>query len=97
MMMLQETDGYKMGLPGDRQLTRTHSLFIDDLKTYQENHVKLELANNILVQASLDTGAMYEVKKFAEITFERGKMVKGNGLQIMGERIEALNPENNEI
>ena len=37
MMMLQETDGYKMGLPGDRQLTRTHSLFIDDLKTYQEN------------------------------------------------------------
>ena len=97
MMMLQETDGYKMGLPGDRQLKRTHSLFIDDLKTYQENHVKLELANNILVQASLDTGAMYGVKKCAKIIFERGKMVKGNGLQIMGERIEALNPENNEI
>ena len=30
--MLEETDGYKMGQPGERDLSRTHSFFIDDLK-----------------------------------------------------------------
>jgi hypothetical protein len=30
-MMLEETDGYKMGQPGERDLKKTHSLFIDDL------------------------------------------------------------------
>ena len=39
-MLLQETGGYKMGPSGNRNVKRTHSLFIDDLKTYQENHVK---------------------------------------------------------
>ena len=37
-MLIQETEGYRMGPPGDRTLKRTHSLFIDDLKIYQQNH-----------------------------------------------------------
>ena len=40
-MLLDETAGYKLDQPVRRYLKRTHSLFIDDLKVYQENHQKL--------------------------------------------------------
>ena len=53
-----------------------HSLFVDDLKVYQENHETLVIANEIIVHASHDTGASYGVRKCTEIVFERGKMVK---------------------
>ena len=36
-MLLEQTDGYKMGKPGEQNHKRTHCLFIDDLKVYQEN------------------------------------------------------------
>jgi hypothetical protein len=77
-MILEETDGYKMGQPGKRDLKRTYSMFIDDLKVYQENHQKLEVANETIVKASMDTGACYGVKKCAEIVFKNGKMVIGS-------------------
>ena len=32
---LQKKKGYRMGQPGKREVKRTHSLFIDDLKVYQ--------------------------------------------------------------
>ena len=64
-MLMEETDGYMMGPTRDRQVKRTHSLFIDDLKTYQENHQKLEIVNEMIVKASMDTGACYGVKKCA--------------------------------
>ena len=52
----------------------THSLFVDDLKVYQENHEKLVIANEIIVHArAMNTGACYGVKK---CVFERDKMVK---------------------
>ena len=37
-MLLDESAGYKIGTPDKREIKRTHSLFIDDVKTYQENH-----------------------------------------------------------
>ena len=67
MMLLKESDGYKMGPPGKREIKRTHSLFIDDLKTYQQNHQKLKMANEILVQASMDTGAIYDAKNVLKL------------------------------
>ena len=70
MMLLEETDGYKMGPLGNRIIKRTHNLFIGDLKTYQQNHQKLKMGNEILRQASMDTGAIYGVKKCAEIVFK---------------------------
>ena len=82
-MLLEGTEGYRMGPPGNQEVIRTHSLFIDDLKFYQENHARLEVANKTIVQASLDTGACYGVKKCAEIVFKRGKMIKGEGLSVM--------------
>ena len=33
-MLIEQSDGYMMGPPGNRNLKRTHSLFIDDLKVY---------------------------------------------------------------
>ena len=40
-MLLDETEGSKLDQPVRRYIKRTHSLFIDDLKVYQENHQKL--------------------------------------------------------
>ena len=90
-MLLEETEGYKMGPPGKGEVIRTNSLFIDDLKVYQEN------ASETIVQASLDTGACHGVKKCAEIVFTRGKMIKGEGLNVIKEKMKALDPEQREI
>ena len=43
-----DSEGCRMGLPAWRNITRTHSLFIDDLKIYQ----KLKVFNEMRVQAS---------------------------------------------
>ena len=64
-MMLEETDGYKMGQPEERDLTRTHSFFINDLKVYQENQQKLEIVNEMIVKASMDNRTCYCVKKLS--------------------------------
>ena len=86
-----------MGPPGCRDISRTHSLFVDDLKQYQENHETLKDVNEIIVQTSYDTGACYGVAKCAEIVFERGKMLRGEGLQVLEERMESMDPDENEI
>ena len=96
-MLLEETDGYKMGQKDEERVERTHSLFLDDLKTYQENQQKLEIANEMIVKASMDTGACYGVKKCAEIVFKKGKMIKGEGLTVLEEKMEVLGPNKNEI
>ena len=52
-----------MGQTKKKVKKKTHSLFIDDLKIYQESHRKLEVVNEMIVKASMDTGASYGVKK----------------------------------
>ena len=78
--------GYRMGQPGKRDVKRTHNLFVDDLKLYQENHKTLKDINEMIVQESNDTGACYGVAKCAEVVFERGKMVRDEGLQVLNEK-----------
>ena len=95
--LLEQSKGYRMGEPGKRDVSRTHSLFVDDLKVYQESHSLLKEINEVIVQASLDTGACYGVSKCAEIVFERGKMVKGEGLQVLQERMKTLEPDQEEV
>ena len=96
-MFLEETDGYRMGAVRERMIKRTHSLFIDDLKVYQESHKKLEIVNEIIVKVSSDTEACYGVEKCAEVVFKDGKMIKGMGLDILQEKMRALDPNENEI
>ena len=95
--LLQQSKGYRIGEPGNRIVNRTHSLFVDDLKQYQESHQKLKDVNEMLVQASHDTGACYGVSKCAEIIFEHGKMIKGKGLQVLEERMQMMDPDEYEI
>ena len=95
-MLMEDADGYMMGQEGERSVKNTHSLFVDDLKVYQENHQKLEVVNGIIVKASMDTGACYGVKKCAEIVFKKGKMVKGIGLAVLEEKMKALDSSSNE-
>ena len=96
-ILLQHSRGYRMGEPGNCVIKRTHSLFVDDLKVYQESHKALKIVNEIIVQASHDTGACYGVSKCAEIIYQNGKMVRGEGLQVLEERMKMMNPDENEI
>ena len=96
-MMLEEAAGYMMGEAGRRVCKRTHTLFIDDLKVYSSGHKKLQLINETITRASLDVGAAYGVKKCAEIVIENGEMVKGEGLDVLEERMKCLDPQKAEI
>ena len=95
MMLLKGTYGYKMGLPQERITKTTHSLFIDDLQVYQQNHQDMKATNEILVTASQDTGAMHGAKKCTDVVLKRGKMVKGDGRMVLEERGKALDPGKN--
>ena len=53
--------------------------------------------NEMIVKASMDTGACYGVNKCAEIVFRKGKMIKGEGLSVLEEKMDALDPNKNEI
>ena len=86
-----------MGEPGNRIVKRTHSLFVGDLKVYQESHNVLKNVNEIIVQASHRTGACYGLLKCAEIIFEGGKMVIGEGAQVLEERMKTMDPDENEM
>ena len=57
----------------------------------------METANEIIVKASNDTGAVYRVKKCVEIVFRRSKMAKGEGLTILEERAEGLDPKKDDF
>ena len=47
---------------GSARGKRTHSLFIDDLKVYQESHQQLVGVNEMLVQASHDRCLLRDIK-----------------------------------
>ena len=96
-ILLQHSRGYRMGEPGNPTVKSTHSLFMDDLKVYLESHNALKNMSKIFVQASHDTRACYGVSKCSEVIFEHGKMVRGEGLQVLQERMKPLDPDENEI
>ena len=64
---------------------------------YQESHEILRYVNEVIVQASHDTRACYGVSKCAKIVFESDKMVRGEGLVVLEERIKTMDPDENEI
>ena len=66
---MEGSDGHEMGKGGNRAVKITHSLFIDDLKIYQETHQKLQIVNEMIVKARMDACAYYGLKKCAKIVF----------------------------
>ena len=91
------SDGYRMGEPDNCIVKREHSLFMNNLKVYQEIHNALKNVGKIIVQVSHNTRVCYGVPKCVEIMFERGKVVRGKGLQVLEERMKAMDPDENEI
>ena len=94
---VEDTNDCMIGKKDEARVKGTHCLFVDDLKIYQENHQKLGVVNEIIVKASMDTGACYGVKKCAGVLFRTCKMIKGEGLTVLEDRMEALDPSKNEI
>ena len=45
----------------------------------------------------MDIGACYRVKKCAEIVFRKGNLIKVEGLAVLEEKMDALDPNKNEI
>ena len=95
--LLQWSWGYRMGPPGGRDVSQMHSLFLNDLKVYQESHEILKEVNEAIIQASHNTGACYGISKCAEIIFKHGKMIKGEGSEVLEERMKRIDPDENEI
>ena len=95
--LLQETKGYRMDQPGNREVKKTHSLFIDDLKVRQESYKFLNDVNETILQVIHYTGAFYGVAKRTEIIFERGKMVIGEELQVLQERMKTMDLDQKEM
>lgn len=61
-LLLSETKGNRMGPPGGLEVKRTHCLFIDYLKVYNENYELLSTVNEMIVKANVDTRACYGKK-----------------------------------
>ena len=95
--LLQQSSRYIMSPPENRGVSKTHSLFVADLKVYQESHEILRDVNEVILQASHDTGACYDVSKCAEILLERGWMDRVEGLEVLEERMKTIDPDENEI
>ena len=53
--------------------------------------------NEVIVHANHDTGAWYGVSKYLEIVFERGKNVRGDGLEVQEQRMKTVDPDKYEI
>ena len=93
LMLIDGLKGYRMGPSGNRIVNKTHSLFLDDLKVYQESEEELKVVNEILVQASKDTGARYGVKKCCKAIYKHGQLIETDGLDIDGELTDVLDPK----
>ena len=96
-MLLKASSGYRMGPPGRRRIRKAHSLFVDDLKVYQEGEETMKIVNETIVRASVDTVARYGVKKCAEAKFHKGKMVHSEGMEILNERMKSLDPTEGDV
>ena len=50
-ILIGQSDGYMVGPPGKRNLKMSHSLFINDLKVYQQSHERLKIVIEAIVEA----------------------------------------------
>ena len=57
--LLQDSKRYRMGQPGERDVKRTHSLFVDDLNMYQESNKTLEDVKQMIVVDGIKKKVVY--------------------------------------
>ena len=68
------------------RIKRRHGLFI----AMQRVTKKLAVVNEMIMKASMDTRVCYRVKEYVKIVFRKSKMIKGKGLAILKEKMEAF-------
>ena len=90
---LAQRPGYQFGPRNNRGTKVTHLYFIDDLKIVEANEKELQKTNSIVTSLSQDVGMTFGITKCAEVVYKRGKMTKGEGLQIDNSKAEYLDPE----
>lgn len=61
VVLLEETNGYKVIQPGQQIVKGTYSLFVDELTVNQESYLKLTIVNEIIVKGSMGTGLRYGI------------------------------------
>ena len=88
--LLEESKGHWIEEARNRGVSRTHLFFVDDLP---QNNRLLKETNEIIVQASLDTGACYGLSECAEIVFGKGKMLKEEWLEVLQGNMWILDPD----
>lgn len=84
---------------GKKNVSRSHTYFsLIISKVYQESHKEQkavnEAINGVILITSSDTGALYGVKACVEIEFRKGMIVKGDNLDVLQKRLNALDQEN---
>ena len=93
---LAQRPGYQLGPRNNRGPRVTHFYFIDDLKVVESNEKDLQETSRIVTGMSQDTAMTFGVSKCAEVVYKRGKIIKGEGLQINNNKAECLDPESSE-
>ena len=76
--LLKDTEGYMTGEAGQRNLSITHLLFVDDLKTFTKNLTLALKQLDIITTFTNDIGMQFGADKCAYLNIERGQRVQLN-------------------
>ena len=63
--LLNTTEGYTLGKPGDRNLNITHLFFVDELKLFSSSVEKAKIQLDIVTTFSNDIGMLFGLDKCA--------------------------------
>ena len=86
---LRATEGYTFS--HDKTSKITHTLFVDDLKSYHKNAVKAATIASNLESMFEDIGLLWGINKCAAVQVKRGKIVPNEGLPLhSGNQIPVL-------
>ena len=85
-MFTEETDGYTVGKETKEEL-KEHTAYRESSKRWSCEWNDCESHH--------DSGACNGVKKYKEIVFRKSKMIKREGLAVLEEKMDALDPSKN--
>ena len=76
--LLKDTEGYMTGEPGQRNISITHLLFVDDLKTFAKNETLARAQLEVITAFTNDIGMEFGADKCAFLNIERGQRIQLN-------------------
>ena len=81
--LLKDTEGYLTGQPSQRNISITHLLFVDDLKTFAKSGTTALKQLDIITTFTNDIGMKFGGDKCAYLNVERGQRVEVNKKIVM--------------